>query len=170
MTNSGTSIPLDQWVTLSSLSGVTYTGSATHGTDEIWLRRTTGVGPTWVGADIADPRIVPPAVTPINQSVASNQSVPLTSIFSVNGSGITQYQLWFSWPEARAPALGTVTNNGTSIPLDQPVTLNSLNGVDLYGLVHPRHRPYLAPGLQRRLETAPGQRRTSPIRALSLPW
>jgi hypothetical protein len=64
-----------------------------------------------------------------NQSVAYNESIPLTSIFSVRGSDINQYQLWFSWPEGGVPALGTVTNNGSPIPLDQAVTLTSLNGL-----------------------------------------
>jgi hypothetical protein len=94
VTNNGTPIPLDQAVTLSSLSGLTYTGSATHGTDEIWLKAFNGSwDPTWVRADITDPGIVAPVVTAINQSVAYNQSIALTSIFSIAGSGITQYQI-----------------------------------------------------------------------------
>ena len=32
--------------------------------------------------------------------------VPLTSVFSVTGSGITQYQVWFSYPEGGARRSG----------------------------------------------------------------
>jgi hypothetical protein len=127
VTNNGAAIPLDQAVTLTSLTGLAYTGGATHGTDEIWLKAFNGIwDATWVRADITDLGIAPPVVTAINQTVAYNQSVPLSSIFSVTGSGITQYQVWFSYPQGGAPALGTVTNNGAAIPLDQAVTLTSL--------------------------------------------
>jgi hypothetical protein len=130
--SNGTPIPLDQAVTLGSLTGLTYTGSATHGTDEIWLKAfNDSWDPTWVRADITDPGITAPVVTAINQSVTYNQSIALTSIFSLAGSGITQYQIWFSWPQGGAPALGTVTySNGTPIPLDQTVTLSTSHGVD----------------------------------------
>ena len=100
MTNNGTPIPLDQAVTLSSLSGLMYTGSASHGTDEIWLRAFNGNwNGGWVQANITDPGVAPAMVTANNLTVAYNQSVPLTNIFPVTGSDITQYQLWFSWPE-----------------------------------------------------------------------
>ena len=132
VTNNGTPIPLDQTVTLTSLNGLTYTGSATHGTDEIWLRAFNGNwNGGWVQANITDPGVIAPVVTANNQlrRCAYNQTVALTSIFSVTGTGITQYQIWFSWPEQGMPALGTVTNNGTPIPLDQAVTLSSLSGL-----------------------------------------
>jgi hypothetical protein len=62
--SNGTPIPLDQAVTLGSLTGLTYTGSATHGTDEIWLKAFNGSwDPTWVRADITDPGITAPVVT-----------------------------------------------------------------------------------------------------------
>jgi hypothetical protein len=41
----------------------------------------------------------PVSVVPNNQTVGYNQTVALTSIFSVSGGGITQYQVWFSHPE-----------------------------------------------------------------------
>ena len=74
-----------------------------------------------------------PVVTASNQTVAYNQSVPLTDIFSVSGSGITQYQIWFSDPGLGAPALGTVTDSGTPIALDQSVTVTTLSGLDYTG-------------------------------------
>jgi hypothetical protein len=72
-------------------------------------------------------------VTANNQTVAYNQSISLSNVFSVTGTGVTQYQVWFSYPEGGAPALGTVTNNGTPIPLDQSVTAASLSGLTYTG-------------------------------------
>ncbi len=68
----------------------------------------------------------PASVVPHNQAVGYNQTLALTSIFSVSGSGITQYQVWFSHPEGGNPALGVVTNNNAPIALDQPVTVTGL--------------------------------------------
>jgi hypothetical protein len=85
-----------------------------------------------VRADISDPGISAAAITANNQTVAYNQSVPLTSIFSV-GAGAAQYEVWFSWPEKGMPALGVVSNNGTPIPLDQAVTVSSLSGLAYTG-------------------------------------
>jgi hypothetical protein len=39
--------------------------------------------------------------------------VPLSSIYSVSGSDITEYQVWFSWPEGGDPADGRLSANGT---------------------------------------------------------
>ena len=55
-------------------------------------------------------------MTPVNQTVTASQSVDLSSIFSVSGSGVTQYQVWFSDAPIGAPAIGSVTDNGTGIP------------------------------------------------------
>src|SRR6202040_867784 len=96
VTNNGTPIPLDQAVTLGSLSGLTYTGSAAHGTDKIWLKAYNGSWSGWSKADITDPGLPPPSITPNNLAVAYNQNVLLTNIFSLNVNGITQYQIWFS--------------------------------------------------------------------------
>ena len=74
-----------------------------------------------------------PAITFNDQTVAPSQSVPLTSIFSVSGSGITEYQVWFSHPEGGNPALGTVTDNGNPIAVDQAVTVASLSGLNYIG-------------------------------------
>jgi hypothetical protein len=133
VTNTGTPIALDQTVTLGSLGGLAYTGSAAHGTDKIWLKAFNGSWSGWTEADITDPGLPAPSIAPNNQAVADNQIVPLTNIFSVNGSGITQYQVWFSYAEGGAPALGKVTSNGTPIALDQPVTLGSLGGLAYTG-------------------------------------
>ena len=133
VTNNGVPIPLDQPVTVSSLSGLTYTGSATPGTDILFLRAYDGTWSGWNWAGLTDPGVQPAVITPINQTVADNQSVPVSSIFSVSGGPITQYQVWFSHPEGGNPALGTVTDNGTAIPLDQPVTVSNLSGLTYTG-------------------------------------
>ena len=133
VTENGTPIGLNQTVTVSSLSGVDYTGSATAGTDEIWLRVYDGAWSGWTQANITDPGVPPPVVTATNQTVAYDQSIPITDLFSVSGSGITEYKIWFSDPQAGAPALGTVTENGTPIGLNQTVTVSSLSGVDYTG-------------------------------------
>ena len=74
-----------------------------------------------------------PVVTATNQTVAYDQSIPITDLFSVSGSGITEYKIWFSDPQAGAPALGTVTKNGTPIALNQTVTVSSLSGLEYTG-------------------------------------
>jgi hypothetical protein len=85
-------------------------------------------------ASITDPGTVgaagvdAPVVKAKNRSVAANQQVALSSLFSVSGSGITQYKVWFSYPEGGSPAVGTLTNNGTPIAPDQYLTLSGLSG------------------------------------------
>ena len=131
VTNNGTPIALGQPVSVSDLSGLQFTGAATPGTDEVWLRAFDGLWSGWTMATLTDPGIPPVSAT--NQTVAYNQSVALSSIFSVSGSGISQYQIWFSWPEQGEPAFGTVTNNGTPIATDQPVSVSSLSGLQYNG-------------------------------------
>src|SRR5262249_13874090 len=121
---------MDQSVPLSSLANLAYIGSAIQGTDKIWLKAYDGTWTNWVEADINDPGIssapAPAVVTPINQTVANDQAVALTSIFSVSGSGISAYQIYFGYPEGGAPALGSLTVNGAAIAQDQAVSLSSL--------------------------------------------
>ena len=134
VTNNGTPIAKDQWVTFSSLSGLAFVGSTTAGTDHIWLRAYNGAwnNPS-TEAIITDHGLVPPVVTATDQTVAAGQSLPFSSIYSVSGSDITEYQVWFSWPEGGDPADGTVTNNGTPIAKDQWVTFSSLSGLAFVG-------------------------------------
>ena len=132
VTNNGTPIALDQPVVVSSLSGLQFIGAATPGTDHLWLSAYAGQWTPWAEATLADQGIPPPTVTATNQTVAYNQSVALSSIFSVSGSA-SQYQVWFSWPEQGDPAFGTVTNNGTPIALDKPVIVSSLSGLQFTG-------------------------------------
>src|SRR5205823_3986243 len=40
-----------------------------------------------------------PVITPHNLSATNGQQIPLSSLFTVTGSGITQYHVWFSYPE-----------------------------------------------------------------------
>jgi hypothetical protein len=71
-----------------------------------------------------------PAVGGINQTVADNQSVAMSSIFSVQGMAISKYHVWFADGAVDGyPALGSLTNNGTPIAQNQLVTLSSLAGV-----------------------------------------
>ena len=133
VTDNGTPIAIDQWVTVSSLSGLDYLGGATTGTDEIWLEASNAGGSTQAQADVTDTGIAAPMITATNETVADNQSIPLTELFSVTGGAATQYQIWFSWAQAGHPALGEVTDNGTPIAIDQWVTVSSLSGLDYVG-------------------------------------
>src|SRR5205814_409649 len=76
-----------------------------------------------------DQGLTTPVISANNLTVGEGQSVSLSSIFSISGTGITQYQIWFSWAGGGAPALGTLTNNGTAVPLNQPVMLTSISNV-----------------------------------------
>ncbi|MBC9883441.1 hypothetical protein G8O24_39835 [Bradyrhizobium sp. INPA01-394B] len=133
LTNNGTAVATDQAVTLSSLSGLVYTGSAASGTDKIWLEAYNGSWDSagWVEVDIADQgaSIAAPVITPHSQSVAYNQAVPFSNLYTVTGSGITQYKVWFGDAAHGLPAKGTLTNNGTAVATDQAVTLSSLSGL-----------------------------------------
>jgi hypothetical protein len=83
-----------------------------------------------------------PIVTANSLTVAAGESVSLSSIFSINGSGITQYRVWFSWPDGGAPALGTLLyRDGTAVPLDQPVelTINDFSRHHIHGLRNARY-------------------------------
>ena len=76
-----------------------FVGSTTAGVDHIWLRAYNG---SWnnpsTEAIITDHGLAPPVVTATNQTVAAGRSGNLSSIYSVSGSDITEYQVWFSWP------------------------------------------------------------------------
>ena len=137
LTDNGTPVALDQWVTVSSLSGLEFTGSATPGTDDIWLKAYNGVWSPSVAATITDQGIAAPVVAATHETVAYNQSIPLTEVYSVSGSGVTEYQIWFSWPEGGDPAFGTLTDNGTPVALDQWVTVSSLSGLEFTGSATP---------------------------------
>jgi hypothetical protein len=133
VTNNGTAIAANQWVTVSSLSALDYIGPAKAGKDEVWVQAYNGTWSNNPGAVITDQGLVAPVVTANNKTAASNQSIPLTSLFSVSGSGITEYQVWFSWAQAGLPPLGTVTNNGKPIATDQWVTVSSLSSLAYIG-------------------------------------
>ncbi len=138
VTNNGTPIALDQWVTVSSLSGLDYIGSATPGTDYLWLKAYNGQWSATFQSIIADQGIAAPTVTSSNPTVTNGQSVPLGNIFTVSSSQpVTQYQVWFSDAPAGDPPFGEVTNNGTPIALDQWVTVSSLSGLDYIGSATP---------------------------------
>jgi hypothetical protein len=136
VTNNNQPIPLNQAVPVTSLSGLNYVGSATAGTDAIWLKAFDGQWSNWVKASITDVGVTPAAVTASKPVVAGNQSIPLSSIFSVSGSGVTAYEVWFSDPQLGAPALGSVTDGGSPIQTNQPVGLPTLSGVNYVGSVN----------------------------------
>src|SRR5438105_3982431 len=80
----------------------------------------------------------PPVVTPHNLSATPGQQLALSDLFSVSGSAISQYKVWFSWAAGGAPALGTLTDsNGSPVMLGQPVTLTSLSGLVYTGSTTP---------------------------------
>ena len=134
VTDNGNPIAINQPVPVTSLSGLTYTGSATAGTDVLFLQAFDGAWSGWMPALLTDPGITPAVITPNNQTVADNQSVALTNIFSLSSSSpITQYQVWFSHPAGGNPALGTVTDNGNPIAVNQPVPVTSLSGLNYTG-------------------------------------
>ena len=58
--------------------------------------------------------------------------------------------MWFSWPEGGCTA-GKVTNNGAPIPLDQGVTLSSLNGLAYTGSASQGTDCDMAQNVQRQL-------------------
>jgi hypothetical protein len=100
--------------------------------DQMWVQANDGSQwGNWTIFNINPPG--PPVVTANNQSVAAGQQVALSSLFSVGGNGISQYKVWFSYPEGGLPAVGTLTNNGTPIAPDQWVTLSSLSGWEYTG-------------------------------------
>jgi hypothetical protein len=132
LTNNGVAVPLDQPVTLTSLSGLVYNGSSAPGTDKIWLEAYNGRwsnNGSWMEANITDAGTAPPTVRANNLSVAPAGGVPLSSIFEVTGTAISHYMVWFKWGLGGDPALGALTQNGVSVPLDRPVTLTSLSDV-----------------------------------------
>jgi hypothetical protein len=112
-------------------------------------------------------------VTATDQTVAAGQSLPFSSIYSVSGSGVTEYQVWFSWPEGGDPADGMVTNNGTPIAADQWDTVSSLSGLAFVGSVTPgtdhiwlqAYNGGLRPSLQRWKRLRPRRKLTASSRA-----
>ena len=138
VTDNGNPIAINQAVPVTSLSGLTYTGSATPGTDVLFVQAFDGVWSGWMPAFLTDPGITPAVITPNNQTVADNQSVALSNIFSLSSSSpITQYQVWFGHPAGGNPALGTVTDNGNPIAINQPVPVTNLSGLTYTGSATP---------------------------------
>src|SRR5262249_20929553 len=87
LTNNGTPIPLNQAVIVNSLSGLVYTGSATPGTDKIWLKAFNG---SWNGpgveADITDAGGAAPmsnqasaATAPASIAIGAGETIALGS-------------------------------------------------------------------------------------------
>ena len=131
VTNNGSAIAQDQWVNVSSLGGLQYTGGATAGTDNLGrsLQR-----PMERRGDSQHHR--PGRAAGGARDEHDGEQWPTggaQSFFSASGNGITQYRVWFGWPEGGSPALGTVTNNGTAIAQDQWVNVSSLSGLQYTG-------------------------------------
>lgn len=134
LTNNGVAIPLQQEVVLPTLEGVVYTGSSKPGTEKIWLQAYNGNwSDSWTEVDITEPGAGAPVVTAARQAIDEGREVPLSTLFTVTGTDITQYRVWYSWPEGGAPALGAVKNNGVAIPTDRWVSFSSLDGLTYTG-------------------------------------
>src|SRR5260370_1105430 len=114
VTLNGTPIAKNTTVSVgSTLSGLSYTGAETAGTDFVYVRAYDGTQwCAWTQQTIVTPGERAPVVTVSNATptVLQGRSVALTSLFGVSdpdSDPITQYQVWFSQPGN--PALGTVT-------------------------------------------------------------
>ncbi len=132
VTDNGTPIATDQWVTLTSLSGLSYIGAGTPGSDHLWLRAYNGQWSSAAQAVLTDPGVTPDTITAHNQSVASLQPVSLASIFTVAGATPSQYQLWLT-----GPSDGAVTDSLGSIALNTAVNETSLSGINYIGGISP---------------------------------
>jgi hypothetical protein len=126
VTNNGAAIVTGQTVNVSSLANLNYVGGVAAGTDQLWVQAVTATGNgNWVLATLTDPG----AVTGNDPTVAYNQSVALSSLFTVAGGGsITSYNVWLN-----ASPDGSVTNNGAAIPAGQTVNVSSLANLNYAG-------------------------------------
>jgi probable HAF family extracellular repeat protein len=130
VTDSNGALPLEHAVTETSLNGISYTGGATAGTDYIWVRAYNGTWSNWVQTTFNDLGAnPPPAVMGSQPVVAAGQQVALTSLYSISGSGITQYQVWL----AETQSFGSVTDSNGNLPLEKVVSETSLNGINYTG-------------------------------------
>jgi hypothetical protein len=137
VTLNGTAIGTQQIVNVgSSLSGLVYTGSATTGSDLLYVRAYDGTQwGAWTQQTITTGDVAPVvAVTNATPTILKNQTETLASVFSgsdVNASDpVTQYEVYFG--NTGNPPLGTVTLNGTAIGTQQIVNVGS----SLSGLVY----------------------------------
>ena len=82
---------------------------------------------------MTDLGVAPPVVTATNQSgIAVNQQISLSpTVFTVTGSGVSQYQIIFDYPGTTAD--GSLTNNGVPIAVGTPTALSSLSGLQYAG-------------------------------------
>src|SRR5205807_1085340 len=115
-------------VTETSLSGVNYTGSATPGSDTLWLQTFDGQWSNWVAATLTDPGATPDTITSTPQSVPYNQSVAVSSLFNVTGPTPSLYHIYLN-----APSDGSVTDSHGTIAAGTSVTETSLSGVNFIG-------------------------------------
>jgi hypothetical protein len=92
VTNNGTPIAANQWVTVSNLSGLAFVGAATPGTDQIWLEAYNGVWSNASQATLTDAGLVAPVVTAL--SAMHGQVFAASSLFMLDGEAITQYDFW----------------------------------------------------------------------------
>jgi autotransporter passenger strand-loop-strand repeat protein len=126
VTDGGGAIATNTAVTETSLSGVNFVGGLAAGQDQLWLRAFDGRWSNWVLATPTDLG----AVIDASQSLGYQQSMPLSSLFSVSGPAPTSYDVWL---DLGPSADGTVTANGTPIAPDTDVNETSLSGTNFVG-------------------------------------
>ena len=109
-----------------------YTGGPLAGTDLVWLDAYNGQWSGWTQAKLTDLGVAPPVVTSTNQSVTYNQQISLNpTVFTVTGSGVSQYEIIFDYSGSTAD--GSLTNNGVPIAVGTPTALSSLSGLQYTG-------------------------------------
>jgi hypothetical protein len=131
LTDASGTLPAFQNDTVTSLTGLTYTGGASAGTDRLWVQAFDGQWSNWVYVDMNDVGVPPPTMSAAGpQTDAPNQSVALSSLFSATapaGDPITQYQI-YEGSFDKTPVGSLTDASGTVTPFTY-VTLSSLNGL-----------------------------------------
>ena len=73
----------------SSTTGSVPDGSATSGTDKIWVEAYNGQWSNEAEVDITDPGVAAPVVTAHDQTVSDGQEVALSNLISASGCNFT---------------------------------------------------------------------------------
>jgi hypothetical protein len=125
--NNGT-IATGTSVNETNLNAVVYNGAGTPGSDALWVRAFDGQWSNWVQATLTDPGVPQDTIIATSHSVAYNQVVGLSSIFSTTGPTPGQYQVWLS-----AGADGSVIDSHGAIATGTSVNETDLSSVSYIG-------------------------------------